>query len=198
MLKILGRYHKDAALWVVCPCVSGQMPQGSGGQMRNCGEGRRSPKCHGSRWPPPEHRGWTHTAPTGEHYMKKQWHALFLKRIDSFFVCVWQLTSVWTRKFLCVRTCFRKPRTFTVPWSWICCSMLSTTMYVPVLPTPALWHRSKVKRFVWSRSETKNTHTYLQCTSTGPISCVRAREDALMKDRTGRVYSGTPMSGHWV
>lgn len=46
-----------------------------------------------------------------------------------------------------------------------------------------------------------NTHThteYLQWTSTGPISCVRAREDALMKDSTGREYSGTPMSGHWV
>ena len=39
---------------------------------------------------------------------------------------------------------------------------------------------------------------YLQCTSTGPMSRVRAAEERWMKVSTGRVYSGTPMSGHWV
>lgn len=37
---------------------------------------------------------------------------------------------------------------------------------------------------------------YLQCTKTGPMSAVRAADERLMKVRTGRVYSGTPMSGH--
>lgn len=39
---------------------------------------------------------------------------------------------------------------------------------------------------------------YLQCTSTGPMSGTRAADDLRTKVRTGRVYSGTPMSGHCV
>lgn len=40
--------------------------------------------------------------------------------------------------------------------------------------------------------------SYLQCTTTGPMSGVLAAEDLLTKVSTGRAYSGTPMSGHWV
>lgn len=39
---------------------------------------------------------------------------------------------------------------------------------------------------------------YLQWTSMGPMSGIWAAEDLRTKVRTGRVYSGTPMSGHWV
>ena len=39
---------------------------------------------------------------------------------------------------------------------------------------------------------------YLQCTRTGPMPGARAAEERPIKVRTGRVYSGTPMSGHWV
>jgi hypothetical protein len=44
----------------------------------------------------------------------------------------------------------------------------------------------------------EKTPVYLQCTNTGPMSGVRAAEDLLTKVRTGRAYSGTPMSGHCV
>lgn len=59
-----GMQH--AIPWTVCPCASCLTPRGSGGQTHKCGGGQRSPRCHGSKWPPPEHHGWTRTAPTGE------------------------------------------------------------------------------------------------------------------------------------
>lgn len=102
--------------------------------------------------------------------------------------------------------------------SLICCSMLSMTMYVPVRPTPALKSRAQSNMSIIgkpvegavnlvSKYETviSNVHLaqelggnvlYLQCTRTGPMSAVRAADERLMKVRTGRVYSGTPMSGH--
>lgn len=43
-----------------------------------------------------------------------------------------------TRKFRCVRMCLRKPHILSRPLARICCSMASSTMQVPVLPTPAL------------------------------------------------------------
>lgn len=61
------------------------------------------------------------------------------------------------------------------------------------------WEHKRHFELIWS--ESKNTEVgfgYLQCTRTGPMSAVRAADERLMKVRTGRVYSGTPMSGHWV
>lgn len=62
--------------------------------------------------------------------------------------CVWtgmRVTSVCTRHFLWVWMCLRKPMMLTEPSFWICVSMLSRTMYVPVRPTPALRGKENIR-----------------------------------------------------
>lgn len=88
--------------WTACPCASCLMLQGSGVQTHRCGGGQRSPRCHGSWWPPPGRHGWRCTAPTGEQQEKHQ-DTLFSMRIDwmdienttvSVYVCVSVYVSV--------------------------------------------------------------------------------------------------------
>lgn len=59
-------------------------------------------------------------------------------------------------------------------------------------------HKNPALSLTFLRPSSWEWLLYLQCTRTGPMSVVRAEDERLMKVRTGRVYSGTPMSGHWV